>query len=105
MLAVEKALRRRPFNKILSIAWKKVYPNSQITSMPSLEVWKLRKKNRRWKNFVNHINFVVWGGERYDNLKSIIDSLSKSEVSNQRQLVVVFLAALFIFLSFFSLAA
>ena len=80
VLAVEKSLRIRPFKKILTIAWKKIYPNSQITSIPALDILKLRRKSQKWKKLRNWIEFAVWGGERYDGLKGITDSLSKSKV-------------------------
>ena len=80
VLAVEKAFRRRPFNKVFSIARKKIYPNSQITSIQASEIKNLSKRKQKWKKFLNYVSFALWGGERYDTLKTITDNLSRSEV-------------------------
>lgn len=85
MLGVEKSLRRWPFKKIFTIAWRKIYPNSQISSIPALNVKKMHRKDRYFKKISNYIEYVVWGGERYDSLKCMTGSLSMSEVREKRE--------------------
>ena len=80
VLGVENILRKRPFSKILAIAWKKVWPNSKVTTKDNFRVLKWGKKRlfceRMWDQFL----FAEWGGERYDRLKNIISGLKTVEV-------------------------
>lgn len=79
MLAVEHFFRQKPFKKILSIAWKKVWPNSKVTTTDSLEVIRWGRNRVLAERLWNKFQFLEWEGERYD--KRIILALSDSEAS------------------------
>ena len=81
VLAVENLLRKRPLRKVFTIAWKRIYPNTEITSVHKLELLKVHKMRRIWWKFLSKLAFMIWGGERYDALKSITDHLTKTKVT------------------------
>ena len=80
MLAVEKLYRRRPFNKIFTIACMKVWPNSRVSSEESFQVLEWGKKKLFVEVLMEQFSFAEWGGERYDSLKNITRALQTPEV-------------------------
>ena len=80
MLAVESVYRRWPLKKVLTIAWKKLWPNSPVTSRNNFSVLKWSKRKLFLMKLLDKIQFSEWGGDRYDSIRNITAALNTTHV-------------------------